>query len=459
VTRAAVQSRTDTVPIRPGVRGFYAFAAAVGLQLEPFQRRIVRMVLDGEPESLVLLSRGAGKSTLVGALAVHHLLTVPRAAVYVAAASREQARVVFEYARDFARHPSVAEHVVVRHLELRAADGGFLRVLASNAPKLHGLSPTMCVVDELHAHDSDEVYIALRTAMLKRPGARMVTISTAGFGDDSPLGRLRARARALPHITHRGALTAARGPGLQALMWEVPDDTEPTPAAAKTANPQTFTTVAQLAGQREALPDSAWRRFHCGQWVAREGAWLTAPEWDACVGDPAFHDGETIWAGLDVGRGERSTTALIWINAARHVGCRIYTTEDGILRARDAVRDLAQRYRLQALAFDPWNAQQLALEVEQDGVLAVVWPQSDARACPASARLHEAIRRGQLTLPDDPALRRQALAAVQRHSRRGWRIDRATRRPQDAVDGIVALMMALERADSAPAPARLVGWL
>jgi len=68
----------------------------------------------------------------------------------VAAASRDQARVVFEYARDVAYHPAVADRITVRHLELRV-EGGFLRVLASDAPKLHGLTPSLAVVDELHA--------------------------------------------------------------------------------------------------------------------------------------------------------------------------------------------------------------------------------------------------------------------------------------------------------------------
>jgi phage terminase large subunit-like protein len=146
-----------------GLRGFYDFAEAVGLDLEPFQRKVAAAVLGEQHEALVLLPRGNGKSTLLGAVVVHHLLTTPQASAYLAAASRDQARVVFEYARDFATHPAVAERVMVRHLELRAPDGGHLRVLASDAPKLHGLTPTLAVVDELHAFRDAEVYLALRT--------------------------------------------------------------------------------------------------------------------------------------------------------------------------------------------------------------------------------------------------------------------------------------------------------
>jgi phage terminase large subunit-like protein len=182
-------------------------------------------------------------------------------------------------------------------------------------------------------------------------------------------------------------------------------------------------------------------------WTAREGAWLQRHEWDACVGDTRFIDGEQVWAGLDVGS-ERSATALVWINSSRHVGCQFWHGEAGILGAKEAVFDLAQRYRLRALAYDPWRAGQLALEAQQAGVRVVQWPQTDVRACPASMRLHEAIRERSITLPDDATLRAHAMNAVQRHSRRGWRIDRPSRGPEAAVDGIVALMMALERLEA-----------
>src|SRR5215212_9086702 len=79
-------------------------------------------------------------------------------------------------------------------------------------------SNTLVLVDELHAHKDAELYLALRTTMLRRPGAQRVTISTAGVGADSPLGRLRTRALALPR--------RAEGPTFAMLEWSVPDDAE-----------------------------------------------------------------------------------------------------------------------------------------------------------------------------------------------------------------------------------------
>jgi hypothetical protein len=62
-----------------------------------------------------------------------------------------------------------------------------------------------------------------------------------------------------------------------------------------------------------------------------------------------------------------------------------------------------------------------------------------------------------LTLPGDPELAQHASAPVARHSRRGWRLDKVAR--ADNLDSIVALAMALERAEHRPEPARVLGWL
>jgi hypothetical protein len=76
---------------------------------------------------------------------------------------------------------------------------------------------------------------------------------------------------------------------------------------------------------------------------------------------------------------------------------------------------------------------------------------------PASQRLREAIVEGRVTLPEDRTLAVHAANAVQRHGRRGWRLDRPDR--SSPIDGLIALCMALDRAEQRQEPARLVGWL
>jgi hypothetical protein len=99
----------------------------------------------------------------------------------------------------------------------------------------------------------------------------------------------------------------------------------------------------------------------------------------------------------------------------------------------------------------------LGQELAERGITASSYPQTDQRAIPASARLHDAIVRQKLVLPSDPELRRHAANAVARSKPRGWRIEAPDR--SSNVDGVVALMMALDRFENQPQPARLVGWL
>ena len=61
---------------------------------------------------------------------MHHLLTVPGAAVTIGASSRDQARICFERLRGFAMHQALDDQIVIRHLELRHEDAdGHIRVL------------------------------------------------------------------------------------------------------------------------------------------------------------------------------------------------------------------------------------------------------------------------------------------------------------------------------------------
>lgn len=97
------------------------------------------------------------------------------------------------------------------------------------------------------------------------------------------------------------------------------------------------------------------------------------------------------------------------------------------------------------------------LELEQRGIPAVSFPQTDVRMIPASDRLYRAIVEKRLTLPDNDELRQHAAHAVAKHSRRGWRIERANR--ADNIDAIIALCMALDALEDQPAPVELLGWL
>jgi len=444
------------------VRTFSTFCERVGYHLEPYQRKIARAAFAPERELLVLLPRGNGKTTLMAALAVHHLLTVPRPAVYCAASSREQARILWESAAEFAQHPEIAARITVRHLELRVG-GGVMRVLAADALKIHGLTPSLVLLDEYHAAPTDDVYLALRTALLKRPDARMAVISSAPEDAATPLGKLRARGLAQPNVTRRGALTEAHGDTLRMLQWAVPDDVEATPAQAKRANPASWITLDALREQYEAVSEHAWLRYHCNRLPGRERAWLPGGAWQACKGSPRFEPGERITIGCDLGGGERSTSAVVWFSeprddGTRHVGCQIYDGDSSATDAGELVSELATRFTVQEVAADPWQSSLLLEALEQRGITAVAYPQSDSRMQPASERLYRAIIERRLLHDGDAELAAHVHAATARTTRRGWRLHRPGPEP---IDAAVALAIALDRAEQhiEQPPAQLLGWL
>jgi hypothetical protein len=110
---------------------------------------------------------------------------------------------------------------------------------------------------------------------------------------------------------------------------------------------------------------------------------------------------------------------------------------------------------LAEVAQDPWRFEDPALVLTREahhGPVRAVGP----RMVPASQRLHNAVVEQRLTLPETASC-----ASTSRTrspgTRRGWRLDRAHRLAN--IDGVVALAMALERAEQRPDPVRVLGRL
>jgi phage terminase large subunit-like protein len=419
-----VQLDPETVTISPGLAGLQEMCGLIDEPLHPHEKRIARAYFGSAREIVAVLPRGNAKTTLAAKVAVHHLLSVPGAAVTIGAASRDQARIAFERMKGFAQHPALDGLLTIRHLELRREEtAGLLRVVPADGPRVHGLSSTLYIGDEVWAWSATgELLEAMQTGLIKRRDSKLLLISTAAAQLDSPLGRMRARAMAQPSAKRVGPVVESRG-DLHWLEWSLPEDVEIDDLAeVAKCNPAPWITVADLRRQRAAVPATTFAQFHACRWGVSEGSWLPPGAWQACVGSPAFSDGEDIW-----------------------------------LEAVDHVRALAGRYNVRELVYDPWRFGQAAQELEREGLTVVGFPQHDARMIPASAALHAAIVERRLTLPDDGELARHASEAIARHSRRGWRIDKPN--PRANIDGVIALAMAVERAQFKPEPLVLHGWV
>jgi phage terminase large subunit-like protein len=192
------------------------------------------------------------------------------------------------------------------------------------------------------------------------------------------------------------------------------------------------------------------------QVVERPHVPIDAGAWQACAGHTEFTDGERIWVGVDVG-GERSASAVVYVNENLHVHCETWTGDDAVLEVAQYVAELADRFHIVEAVYDPWRAGQMAQEWEHRGIRAVAFPQSDSRMIPACERLYDLVVHGQLVHPDDPALNAHVHAAVARHSRRGWRLEKPDRSTN--IDAAVALAMAIDRHAYQPQPVELLGWI
>jgi phage terminase large subunit-like protein len=448
-------------PIRPGYKGLLALCELIGEPLAPYQRRIARLHFGTEREAAAILPRGNAKTTTVALIALHHLLTVPGAAVTIGAASRDQARICFERMRGFAQHEALENSLVIRHLELRHEDDEghlrLLRVVPSDGPRAHGLSSSLYIGDEVWAWKGDDLLEAMQTGLIKRPDAKLLLISTSAALLDSPLGRLRTRALAQGKVTRRGYVIEAHG-DLAWLEWSLPEDASiDDMREVKRVNPAPWIAAKDLRRQRRAVAELAFRQFHAGQWGAAEGAWLPAGAWQACAGDATIEDGEEVWLGVDVG-GSRAASAVVAVTADLRVQARTWQGDDAVLKVAAHVEELAGAYSVREVAYDPWRFRSEALRLEERGLPMVEFPQSTTRMVPASEGLYAAVAEKRLTHPNDPDLNRHVGAAIAKQTQRGWKIDKA--RETDQVDAVVALAMAVEAATAKrPAPVEFLGWL
>ena len=134
------------------------------------------------------VARKNGKSTDAAAVALKGLVAdgEPGAEIYSAATKKDQARLVFDEARRMVlRSPPLMRKVKVltRVLAVDATLSSFVP-LSADERTLDGLNPHVIVIDELHRHKSRAVLDVLDTAQGSRRQPLLWIITTAG--DDNP---------------------------------------------------------------------------------------------------------------------------------------------------------------------------------------------------------------------------------------------------------------------------------
>lgn len=135
-------------------------------------------------ESMFLVARKNGKSTMMAGIALYCLIADNEAGaeVYSIASKREQAAILFEESRNMiAQSPYLSKHVRKRKSDLYF-DATFSKFmpLAKNSHSLNGLNSSLTVIDELHSIDNRDIYEVMKQSQSAREQPLLIMITTSG---------------------------------------------------------------------------------------------------------------------------------------------------------------------------------------------------------------------------------------------------------------------------------------
>jgi phage terminase large subunit-like protein len=478
-------------------RQFKGEWAGEPLTLQPWQQFIVGLIMgwrraDGMRRfrtAFVECPRGQGKSSLAASLLLYttFLEGEPGADGFSAATKRDQARVVFESCRQMVRRtPALRSRIDIQTHNLYQLDSASkLEPLSSDARTLDGLRPHVVVADEVHAHPDSSVIDVLLTGMGTRRQPLLFEITTAGVDRHGPWWAHREYTRAILEQAHAD-------PAWFGIIFNADLDADWTdPATWQIANPGyghqvkvDYLENESRKAQRILSYQNTFRRLHLGQLVEQIDRFLDMQAWDATESavDPAALDGRSCVAGLDLSTRTDLTACVLafpdddgGITVLPHYWCpeagiekrskvdRVpyadwarlgyLTPTPGNVVDYDVIRRdlnaLGQRYRITELAFDPWNATQIATQLQGDGFHVMEIRQGFRSLSEPTKHLAALVADHKLRHGGHPMLRWQARNLVVREDANG-NLAPDKSKAIERIDGMVALVMALARVMVAP---------
>jgi len=406
---------------------------------------------------LLGLPRKNGKSQLGAALALYHLIADTADSgpeVYSAAGDREQARLVFTEAKRMVEaSPDLLDVCTVYRNEILCnLNNGKYKAVSADAGLQQGLNPSFVIVDELHVHKTMDLYDAMTMGSGARNEPLVLTITTAGFDSESPLGKLYAHGK-------RVRSGEADDP-FMGITWYGPDDDEEFDPLDEDNwrkwNPATFINYDDMrSNAHRTQGNAAFIRYRLNGWTASESAWLPNGVWAQRESDARLADGDEIVMGFD-GAWKGDSTAL--------VGCRLSDLHMEVLGhwecppndphyrtpiedVKSVIRAQARRFHLRELAADPYRFEQSLMELAEEGIPIVEYPtNSPARMIPATTAFYSAVVDGTLSHDGDVALARHMGNAILKEDARGGRITKDHKMSSKKIDLAIAAVIAHHRA-------------
>ena len=429
--------------------------------------------------------RGNGKSALSSALALYMLAVDGEmgAEVYSLATTRDQARIVFGVAQTMARRsPGFCRRFGVgigaHNLHVLSSASRF-EPLSAEGSTLDGLNIHFGCVDELHAHKTRTVYDVVETATGKRDNSLLWVITTAGSDRAGICYEVRTGVTRMLD----GVMEDERQFGIIHGLDEGDDWTHEN--ALIKANPNWGVSIdadAVLSLQAKALQlpsaAAAFQTKHLNVWVSADSPWMDMRAWDACADtglDLDAFEGQPCWIGLDLAsKVDIAALVLVFRHGADGfaVFCRHYLPEDAVQGATNSqyagwarsgrlietpgnvtdfdtieadLRDIAARFAVQAVAFDPFQATQLSSHMLAEGMPMIEVRPTVLNFSEPMKALQALVLSNRLTHDGDPVLAWMASNVVARLDAKD-NIYPRKERPENKIDAVVALIMALSRA-------------
>jgi len=431
-----------------------------------------------------------GKSELAAAVAL--LLCCgdgeERAEVYGCAADRQQASIVFEVAADMVRMcPALSKRVKLLASQKRMVylpTNSFYQVLSAEAYSKHGFNIHGVVFDELHT----------------QPNRKLFDVMTKGSGDArmQPLYFLITTAgtdtQSICYETHQKAKDILEGRKIDSTFYPViygakEDEDWTDPEVWKRSNPSLGITVgidkvqaACDSARQNPAEENSFRQLRLNQWVKQSVRWMPMDKWDACAlpVDAESLEGRVCYGGLDLSSTMDITAFVLvfppteedepfavlpyfWIPEENidlrvrrdHVPYDVWqkqgflmTTEGNVVHygfIEKFIEELGETYNIREIAFDRWGAVQMVQNLEGMGFTVVPFGQGFKDMSPPTKELMKLTLEKKIAHGGHPVLRWMADNIFIRTDPAG-NIKADKEKSTEKIDGVIALIMALDRA-------------
>ncbi len=466
--------------------------------LLPWQEQIVRDIFgivkdNGKRQfrtAYVEIPKKNGKSELAAAIALYLLYADGEASpeVYGAAADRQQASIVFDVAKQMTEmNPALLKRSKIRAATKRIVNyknAGFYQVLSAEVASKHGLNVSGLVFDELHAQPNRKLYDVLtKGSGDAREQPLYFLITTAGTDRDSICFEM-----------HQKAMDILSGQKVDPTFYPVvyglndEDDWNDEQCWYK-ANPslgQTINIDRVRDMYREALENPAeenvFKQLRLNMWVSSATRFIPEHIYDlgnTPIDIPSLL-GRECYGGLDLSS-TGDITALVLIFPPRNeiekyimlpffwipqdtIPIRVRRAsvpydvwyQKGYLNATEGniihygfiqkyIEDLATKYNIREIAVDRWNATMLVQALEDDGLTMIPFGQGFKDMSAATKEFYKLLMEGKIQHGGNPVMRWMAGNIVVDIDPAG-NIKPTKARSAEKIDGIVAAIMALDRA-------------